>query len=69
MLYSTLKKLIKENTGARVGVHLNVGLVTVMGVNSLGNRVVVLSFNLTPRGNCGLTKAEVLEKLAQLPPS
>jgi len=64
MLYSTLKKLIKENTGARVAVHLNIGLVTVLGENG-----ILTSFNLTHRGNCGLTKAEVLEKLAQLSPS
>jgi hypothetical protein len=61
MKYETLKKLVKENSNAKI--HINStgnGLVTVIQNDQIAY------FNMTYQGNIGVSKAEVLKRLARL---
>jgi hypothetical protein len=68
MKYSTLKKLVKENTNAKI--KLDNGVATVWIDDKVNSYDEVAKghtcyFKLTPRGNLGMSKSEVWMRLAQ----
>ena len=63
MLYSTFRKLVKENSKGKIHINsaaIGYGLVTVIEEGS------IVYFNMTFRGNIGSSKSEVLEKLKRI---